>query len=363
MAKATKLPSGNWRVQAKVTVAGKSLKRSFTAATAKEAERMAEKWQSHTKMIGKDYTLMTVKEAMLYYIELNENDLSPPTVKEYTRIATNDMQDIINKQLYVLTCPIIKTSMNNACETLSPKTVKNRYSFLKTVLTRFHPTFVWDISFPKIPKKKKRAFSDEYITSICRAIKGQHIELEVYLGMLSLRASEIAALKWEDMNEAEKSVDIWKAKVLNKKGEYVIVEHNKTDDSTRTVYIPDYVWMLLMQRKQKSESKFISAVSPGDLWDMLNTILERNNIEHLRFHDLRHIYSSLSASLKIDNEIRKANGGWSSEKIMDGTYRHPMSEAQIEANQKMNEYFGKMNEGTTKSTTIFKKRLKIKRFA
>ena len=45
---------------------------------------------------------------------------------------------------------------------------------------------------------------------------------------------------------------------------------------------------------------------------------------------------------------------------MDGTYRHPMSEAQIEANQKMNEYFGKINEGTTKSTTVFKKRLKIK---
>lgn len=363
MAKATKLPSGNWRVRAKATIAGKTTCRSFTAATAKEAERMAEEWQSHTKMIGKDYTLMTVKEAMLYYIELNENDLSPPTVKEYTRIANNDMQDIIDKQLYVLTCPIIKTSMNNACKTLSPKTVKNRYSFLKTVLSSFYPTFVWDISFPKVPKKKKRAFSDEYITSICKAIKGQHIELEVYLGMLSLRASEIAALKWEDLNENEKSVEIWKAKVLNKKGEYVVVEQNKTDDSTRTVYIPDYVWSLLMQRQKTTTSDFVSEVSPGDLWDMLNTILQRNNIEHLRFHDLRHIYSSVSASLKIDNEIRKANGGWSSEKIMDGTYRHPMSEAQIEANQKMNNYFQKMNESATKSATHFKKRLKIKRFA
>jgi hypothetical protein len=47
---------------------------------------------------------------------------------------------------------------------------------------------------------------------------------------------------------------------------------------------------------------------------------------------------------------------------MDGTYRHPMSEAQIEANQKMNDFVGLLSQGDTKSDTVFKKRLKIKRF-
>lgn len=57
MAKATKLPSGNWLVQARATVAGKSVKRSFTAPTEKEAVRLAEEWQTRTRQIGADHPL------------------------------------------------------------------------------------------------------------------------------------------------------------------------------------------------------------------------------------------------------------------------------------------------------------------
>ena len=39
MAKATKLPSGNWRVRASVKVNGETFKRSFTDVTAKKAEK------------------------------------------------------------------------------------------------------------------------------------------------------------------------------------------------------------------------------------------------------------------------------------------------------------------------------------
>ena len=108
--------------------------------------------------------------------------------------------------------------------------------------------------------------------------------------------------------------------------------------------------------------RYVSTKNPCNYWKDLNRKLEKHNVERVGFHQLRHIYSSVSASLGIDNEIRKQNGGWSNEKIMDGTYRHPMSEAQKEANQKMNNFVGLVSQGTTKSTTVFKKRLKIKRF-
>lgn len=361
MAKAKQLASGSWRVQACVVINGEKRRRSFTASTAKEAEKAAAEWQGHCRMIGGDLTRMTVKEAILYYIEVYGKDLSPTTIREYNRIAENDMTDIINKPLYSLTCPIIKMSMNKALDTLSPKTVKNRYGLLRRILTVFHPGFIWAIEYPKQRKSPKRMFSNEYIRQICAAVKGTRIELESYLGMLSMRESEIAGAKWEDVDFKNKTLRICRTKLLNKDNEYVVVDRTKTDASERTIYLPDYVVGLLKVRRKKTTGEYISTMLPHQYWDTLNYILKRWNIEHLRFHDLRHIYSSVSSHLGIDSQIRMENGGWSNEKIMDGNYRHAMSEAQVEANQKMNDFMNDISKVTTPVHTNLKRRLKIVR--
>lgn len=363
MAKATRLPSGNYRVQATVVVDGEKIKRSFTAPTAREAENEAYIWQQHCRMIGQDSTRMTVKEAMERYIEINESDLSPSTVREYTRIVEKDMQDIINKPLYSLTCPIIKESMNKVSH-LSTKTLKNRYGFLKTVLTTYHPDFVWAVTYPKPKKKKKqkKMFSNEQIKQIFKALKGTEFECEAYLGMLSLRASEIAGLKWSEIDLKNKRINICAAKVLNKDNQIEEKDETKTYDSTRTVYLPDYVCEILAIRRSKSKGEYFTSIAPNRFWAHFNRILKRNKIEPMPFHDLRHIYSSVSSSLGIDTQIRMLNGGWSNEHIMNGTYRHPMTEAQKDANEKMNSYVNTIAEVTTKVTTQNKKRLKLARF-
>ena len=346
MAKAKKHPGGSWRVQASVTLNGQMFKRSFTATTARKAEAEANEWQDHIKMIGSDSTRMTVSEAIRQYIDSNEGDLSPSTVREYERILKNDMQDLMDKKLFQLTCPIIKNSMNKASENLSPKTVKNRYSLLKTVLSVYYPDFVWAVKYPKQRKKKKRAYSHLYISQILNAIRSTDFELEVYLGMLSMRESEIGGLMFLDVNFEERYLDISRAKLLNKNNEYVIVDFNKTEDSTRRVYLPTYVVYLLKERQKISHGEYVSTVNPNQYWKRLNKIMQNNNVEKLKFHELRHIYSSLTSALGIDQQIRMENGGWSNAAIMDGTYRHGMSEAQESANKKMEEYF---SNATTKA--------------
>ena len=357
MAKAKKLPSGSWRVRASVKVNGEIFKRSFTDITANKAEKKAEEWQQNLKMIGSDYSRMTVKEAIEFYIQTNERKLSPPTVNEYIRISKNDMQDIINKPLYSLTCPMIDNSINKALETLTPKTIKNRYGLLKRILKVYHPTFVWSVTFPELPPKRKREFSNEYIKSILNAAKNDPFELEIYLGILSLRESEICGLKWTDINWDKKTIEICRSKLLNKDKEYEIVENNKTELSTRTVYLPDYVCKLLKDRCANASSEFICDVPPNRFWERFNAILKRENIEGLKFHGLRHIYSSLSSALKIDSEIRMLNGGWASEKIMDGSYRHPITEEQINANLKINNYINEAIE--PKNRTAGSKKYKV----
>ncbi len=362
MAKAKQLPSGTWRVQAKAKVNGETVVRSFSAPTAREAERQAENWQKRCKMIGSDYTQMTVKEAILNYIEINQQRLSPSTVYGYNCIVNNNMKDIIDKPLYTLTCPMIQQSISRSLVELSPKTIKNVYGLLRTILSAYYPDFIWAVTYPKNKKPQKRYFSHDYIRSVFKALAGTDFEVECYLGILSMRASEIAGTKWEDINYKNKTLHACRTKLKNKENEFVIVDCTKTEKSDRIIYLPDYVCVLLKRRQATSNSEFISSVNPNRYWQKLNAILKKNNIEGLGFHKLRHIYSSLTSDLGIDSQIRMENGGWSNEYIMNGTYRHALSEAQKDANTKMNKYVNSMVESNTKSHTEKRKRLKLVRF-
>ncbi len=364
MAKAKQLPSGTWRVQAKATVNGESVTRSFSALTAREAESAAEKWQKRCKMIGADSTRMTVREAILNYIEVNRYRLSPSTEAGYSSIERNNMVDIIDKPLYALTCPIIQQSISTAFEIdkLSPKTIKNVYGLLRKVMSVYYPDFIWAVNYPKQKNKQKKYFSHAYIKSVFAALAGTNFEVECYLGMLSMRASEIAGAKWEDIDFKNKTLHVCRAKLKNKDNDFVIVNNTKTEKSDRIIYLPDYVCKILFERQAATTSEYVSMVNPNRYWQKLNAILRKNNIEELGFHKLRHIYSSLTSDLGIDAQVRMENGGWSNEYIMNGTYRHTLSEAQLDANSKMNAYVNNMVESHTKSHTELRKRLKLVRF-
>lgn len=362
MAKAKKLPSGNWRVQASVTINGEKQIRSFTAPTAAKAERQAAEWQEHYKMIGADSTRLLLKEAIKEYIDINRVRLSPSTIRGYMQVYELGLPDIMDKPLYVLTCPLIQGSVSKAAAYLSPKTIKNRYGLIKSVLAVYYPSFIWTVKYPKMKIEEKREYSDNYIKQIFSALKNSSIEVEAFLGMLSMRASEIGGLKWEDINFQNKTLHIKRVKVLGENSEYNIIDYTKTEKSTRIIYLPDYVIEILKERKRNSNSEFVSTFIPSAYWKKINKILTKNNLEKLRFHELRHIYSSISSKLGIDAQIRMLNGGWSNEKIMDGKYRHPISEAQIEANKKMNNYVDEITSGHTKIHTKKPKRLKLVRF-
>lgn len=93
MAKAKKLPSGNWRVQvfAGTDSNGKRIMKSFTAETKKEAEFLAAQFTARHK---EPVSEMTVGKAIDKYIESKSNILSPTTISGYKKIRRNNLQGI-----------------------------------------------------------------------------------------------------------------------------------------------------------------------------------------------------------------------------------------------------------------------------
>ena len=371
MATAKKLPSGNYRVQATVMLDGEKIKRSFTAPTARQAENEAELWQTHCRMIGKDSSQMTFKEAAEDYIYRHQDNLSINTVREYKRMLNTNLESIANKKLCSINNIAINTIKNNLSNR-SPKTIKNNLVFIRRIFSVYYPGFVWAVTYPKPQKKKKREYSNDYISQILKAVKGTDFEIETYLGFLSMRRSEIAALKWQDVNLENNTLYISRTMAVDEDNNHIVQERTKTTDSERVIYLPFYVAKLLTERKSQSDSEFVSTASINHYRERLQRILKKANVEPCTFHELRHIYSTLTSSLGIDATIRMANGGWSSEKIMDGNYRHTLSDNQLDANNKLNAYINKVNnipqnneknsEVTTKVTTPNRKRLKLARF-
>lgn len=45
-------------------------------------------------------------------------------------------------------------------------------------------------------------------------------------------------------------------------------------------------------------------------------LLERNNLPHMSFHDLRHVNASVMALLKIPDKYAMERGGWKTDSVM-----------------------------------------------
>lgn len=96
MAKAKKLPSGNWRCKANYTdEAGKYITKSFTADSKKAAEFAAQAFLMERETLAKPEN-KTVGQLADEYIKNRENLLSASTIAGYKRIRKIAFQSIVD---------------------------------------------------------------------------------------------------------------------------------------------------------------------------------------------------------------------------------------------------------------------------
>lgn len=362
MAKAKKLPSGNYRVQATRTVNGKRTVKSFTADSPAEAERLARDWQKHIDMIGNDSTTLTVEDAINEYISMKSNVLSASTILAYKRYLKNGFEDIKHLKLYQLTSISIQKSINNYSSDLSAKSLKNYYGLLLATLKLFYPELTVSLTFPQKQKQQKRQFSKDYLKKLLKAIEGSSIEIPALLAMtLSCRASEVAGLKWSDIDFEKRTIHIQRAKINTDEG-YIIQEKTKNITSNRIIAIPDILFNKLKNEKENATTEFITNLPPNQYWQNLNRATRDAGIEKISFHSLRHITASIMLELGINNQIAQEIGGWATDNIMKSVYQHTFSESRESANKSINNYFNDLSKNHIKNHTKKIRRFKIRRF-
>lgn len=83
-------------------------------------------------------------------------------------------------------------------------------------------------------------------------------------------------------------------------------------------------------------------LNPHSITIMFQRMLDRNNINHFRFHDLRRYSASIRHALGIPDAYIMADGGWHSDKVLKSVYRHAMNNRKKEMSNIANSHFQKL---------------------
>lgn len=337
MATAKKLPSGNWRVQASVTVDNKIIRKSFTNKDKRTAEAEAKMWQAGMVDVQASNDI-TLSECYDRYIQAKDKVLSPSTIKGYKKLKKNHLQDIMCLKIESLTNEAVQRSINIYAATHSPKSVRNCYGLLSSVLKMFRPTFNLNIKLPQKEDIIINVPEDKDIQAILNAAKGTRCYIPILLAAFgSMREGEVCAITSEDFTG--NFVRINKSMVLNSDNEWVI-KTPKTYASNRVTELPDFV----INAIQDIDGRIVD-YNPRALSTAFSRLLKSHNLPHFRFHDLRHYYVSSLHSINIPDKYIQAQGGWSTNYTMNKVYKHILSAQQSKFSKKITKHFDKLANG------------------
>lgn len=319
--KAQLLPSGRFRTQVVYgkDENGKNLTKSFTADTAWEAIKMAEDF----KKLNVDITpsRITVKEALEAYIDSKRNVIAPTTLYGYESLAKNRLISIHGCTITDLKLIDIQRAINiDAEQGMSYKTIKSAYTLIRSAALLF------EVELPSIRKLRlpPKTVKDELppLGEVLKVIIGSSVELPCLLSVWcgGMRISEVRGLKYSDIYEEDGSrfIRIRRARVCIN-GHDVVENRNKTEQSTRDIPIPDYIYNLIQQVPHKNEDDFIISENYGALKRRYDRLLKKHGLQ-MTFHDLRAQFATTMNGLGVEKQVLERLGGWANSKVLDSVY-------------------------------------------
>lgn len=182
---------------------------------------------------------------------------------------------------------------------------------VKKRLLAFNPAD--QVTFPRQNRQDRfhgTAYTAEQARQLLEAFKGDVLEPAVILGLCyGLRKSEALGLRWSDIDFEAGTLTVQNTVTRMK----TLIEHEQTKSaaSKRVLYLmPDTVtYLKQLHQQQESNHQFLGKgytlsdhicvwpdgrpVSPDYVSQHFKRVLVKNNLQIIRFHDLRHTAGSL----------------------------------------------------------------------
>lgn len=192
---------------------------------------------------------------------------------------------------------------------------------------------------PKIHRKEKQVLTKDQLESFMKLIENDEVWYDFFYTEIitGMRQGEICGLRWEDFDEAKGTLRVARSVDFVKKE--LVVGETKTDDGKRTIYLPDSLKRLLTERKKGAVSEWIFPnllrpefpIDPSKAYRYFKKLLEIGGLPDIRFHDLRHTFTSHAANSGIAPKTLSEIVGHSKASFTLDTYAHVTGDMQKNA--------------------------------
>lgn len=318
-----KLSSGKWFIQLRlkgesISVSDYNKKECIRKAQLIKAEHLAGKRQQVDSPARESPTLC---ESIDSYISKRTNTLSPVTIRGYRIIQRNRFQDEMHRRLIDIDGSEWQGIINKEAGRCSPKTLKNAWGFIRSVIEEAIGQYPPEVKLPAIAPPDKSFLTPEQIKIFVGAVSKTQYAVPALLALSSLRASEIEALDWRDIPEKPEFIRVSGAVVPDENNKRVKKRQNKNATSTRNVPVMIPELALTLERDRKP----VGSVMPhgqGSMRRVVREVCEKNGLPNVGIHGLRHSFASLAYHLQIPEKIAMEIGGWADATTMHKIYTH-----------------------------------------
>jgi integrase len=262
-----------------------------------------------------------------------------------------------------LTGQHVQRTLNLAAEHLSPTSVRLVRTVLRTALRtgeRWGVVVGNAAKHANIPTQtgyEAKPLTAEQANDLLETTKNDpYAAIFVVALSLGLRHGEINALRWEniDLNTGLLHVRVQLKRI---KGKGVLLCELKTKKSKRSLRMPRFVIDALLRRQIIQEAQRIKAgakwkqtgfvftgprgdvIAPEKINEVHKEMLQRANLPHVRFHDLRHSCATLLLSKGVTLKMIQEILGHANFQITADLYSHLVEAMRDEATDAMNDIF------------------------
>ena len=287
------------------------------------------------------------------YRQLIDRYLVPALRGDLVRIRTRELE---RKHLVALRVELAEPNPKTG-EKLNGSTIRNAMMPLRAVVRRELESGVlkvdpfYKLTMPsRVEKTTRRAahrIEAEQLLSVLTDPDRAYLAVACYGG---LRAGEISALRWEDVDLQKGSLHVLRS-YDQKSGETVLP---KTDKSMRLVWMPPQLVEIIEQYRAATAIKFgaekiapeklvFTSSSGGNLRsavvaNRMNKVWETHGMRRIMLHEARHTYASLAAAANVPVQVLSRMMGHSSISVTMDLYAHLYAEDMQNAAAQFGEY-------------------------
>lgn len=323
---------------------------------------------------------LTVKEYMQDWLKMyvQSGNLKKTTQSGYARIVEKriiaefgqiKLKELTVSQIERFYSKLLQSGRSDGKGGLAAKSVLYVHRVLSEALSHavkkklIHSSPANDVT--NVPKPKKHSvttYNEAQLLKLIRVSKGTMFEIPILLaGIYGMRRGEILGLYKDEVDFDNNLLHIKRQLLyLDKK---VYFDTPKSQESVRTIYLLDIVVDALqenfkLQEYYKNEA-FGAAyhendlvvcypdgrpINPGSFTSLFKTLLKKNDLPVISFHDLRHASATLMAAANVPLTVAAAILGHSSIAVTAGIYTHVKNDMKMLAAKQVKEHLFKNSE-------------------